>query len=103
MGRFSAVLLWAERSRARRGILGAPVWAEQSPAHTGSIWLFCGDGDSYIRRGDPAPIGVRLVLLYGAEQSPAPTGDLVIPRRRGFPVYIRRSVPTPIGVRLAFP
>ena len=34
MGRFSAVLLWTERSRARRGILGAPVWAEQSPAPT---------------------------------------------------------------------
>ena len=34
MGRFSAVLLWAGRSRARRGILGAPVWAEQSPAPT---------------------------------------------------------------------
>ena len=38
--------------------------------------------------------------LFWAEQSPAPTGDLVIPRRRGFPVYIRRSDPAPIGVRL---
>ena len=85
------------------GYIGCSCMSGAEPRPYGVIWLSCGDGDSYIRRGDPAPIGVRLVLLYGAEQSPAPTGDLVIPRRRGFPVYIRRSVPTPIGVRLAFP
>ena len=90
------------RARNRQVFRGLALGGAE-PRPYGVIWLSCGDGDSYIRRGDPAPIGVRLVLLYGAEQSPAPTGDLVIPRRRGFPVYIRRSVPTPIGVRLAFP
>ena len=55
MGRFSAVLLWAGRSRARRGILGAPVGAEQSPAPTRSIWLFCGDGDSPFISGGAIP------------------------------------------------
>ena len=39
----------------------------------------------YIRRGDPAPIGVRLVLLYGAEQSPAPTGWFGCPVETGIP------------------
>ena len=45
----------AERSRARRGIWGAPVRAEQSPAPTGSIWLFCGDGDSPFISGGAIP------------------------------------------------
>ena len=31
MGRFSAVLLWAERSRAHWGAFGAPVWGGAEP------------------------------------------------------------------------
>ena len=100
MGRFSAGLLWAEQSPAPTGSIGCSCMGGAEPRPYGVIWLSCGDGDSYIRRGDPAPIGVRLVLLYWAEHSPAPTGDLFIPRRRGFPVYIRRGDPAPVGVRL---
>lgn len=103
MGRFSAVLLWAERSHARRGILNAPVWAEQSPAPTRSIWLFRGDGDSPFICGGaiPRPSGyIGCSCMGGALPRPYEV-NLVILRGRGFPVYIRRSDPAPVGVRLA--
>lgn len=65
MGRFSAVLLWAGRSRRPSGYIGCSCMggAEPRPYEVNLVILRGRGFPVYMRRSDPAPVGVRLALL----------------------------------------
>lgn len=65
MGRFSAVLLWAERSRRPSGYIGCSCMGGAEPRpYEVNLVIPRGRGfPVYIRRSNPAPVGVRLALL----------------------------------------
>ena len=66
MGRFSAGLLWAEQSPAPTGYIGCSCTggAEPRPYEVDLVILRGRGSPVYsIRRGDPAPVGVRLAFL----------------------------------------